>query len=68
MKISELFTGNDNVTIEPSFVWSAIGFAVGLGLEIYCVVTGKIVFNLTDFGLGNAAMLTAMAGAFKLSK
>ena len=68
MKLAELFTGNDNITIEPSFVWSALGFIVGLGLEVYCVFTGKIVFSLTDFGVGNAALLAAMAGAYKLSK
>lgn len=62
-KLLELITGDDNVTLEPAYVWWAVAILVGLGLQIYCTVIGKD-FNLQAYGVG-AGFLLALGGAGK---
>ena len=62
-KLLEIITGNDNVTIEPAYLWWAVAIVVGLGLEIYSVITGK-PFDLQGYGVG-VGVLLAGAGLGK---
>lgn len=62
-KLMELITGDDNVTIEPAYLWWAVALLVGLGLEIYVVIAGK-TFDLQAYGIGVGALL-ALGGAGK---
>ncbi|MTD34046.1 hypothetical protein [Paludibacterium denitrificans] len=55
-KLLEAITGDDNVTIEPAYLWWALAILVGIGLEIYSVVTGK-PFDLQSYGVGVGALL-----------
>ncbi|ADE12121.1 hypothetical protein [Sideroxydans lithotrophicus] len=55
-KLLELITGDDNITLEPAYVWWCIAVIVGLGLEIYCTLTGK-AFDLKAYGLGVGSLL-----------
>ncbi|KUZ66897.1 hypothetical protein WI36_24340 [Burkholderia ubonensis] len=64
-KLLQLVTSDDNVTLEPAYVWTAAAFVVGLGLEIYCTVAGK-PFDLTQYGLGCGALLTGLGLGKKL--
>lgn len=54
----ELITGDDNHTLEPAYVWWGVAIVVGLGLEIYSVVTGK-AFDLQAYGIGIGALMIA---------
>lgn len=54
----ELITGDDNRTIEPAYFWWGVAIVVGLGLEIYSVVTGK-AFDLQAYGIGIGALMIA---------
>jgi len=55
-KLLELITGEDNVTIEPAYLWWAVAMIIGLGLEVYAVVFGK-PFDLMAYGVGVGALL-----------
>lgn len=67
MKLQELITGDDNVTLEPSYFWWAIGMCSLIALSAYAVwKTGSV--NLQDFGVGFAAILAAGGAAYKLGK
>lgn len=55
-KLLEAITGDDNVTIEPAYLWWALAILVGIGLEIYSVVTGK-PFDLQSYGVGVGVLL-----------
>lgn len=67
MKLLELITGDDNQTIEPSYALSALVIFVGLGLEIYCTLTGK-PFDLQSYGMGAGALLAGLGVSAKLGK
>lgn len=56
----ELVTGDDNRTLEPAYVWWAVVIVVGLGLglEIYAVITGK-PFDLQAYGIGVGTLMVA---------
>lgn len=64
-KLLELITGDDNVTLEPAYVWWAVAIIVGLGLEIYCTITGK-AFDLQAYGIGVGALMAAAGLGKKL--
>lgn len=64
-KLLETITGDDNVTLEPAYCWGAVFAAAGLGLQIYCTVTGK-AFDLQGYGIGAAAMLAGLGLGKKL--
>lgn len=64
-KLMELVTGEDNVTLEPAYVWWAIAIIVGLGLEIYAVIAGK-PFDLQAYGIGVGVLLVGAGFGKKL--
>lgn len=64
-KLLEAVTGEDNKTLEPAYLWSAVIIMVGLGLQIYCTVTGK-TFDLQQFGVGACALLAGLGVSKKL--
>lgn len=66
-KLLQLVTGDDNITLEPSYAWSAVAVLVGLGLEIYSVATGK-AFDMQAYGIGAAALLGGLGVSAKLGK
>ncbi|MBV8047895.1 MAG: hypothetical protein JO171_12110 [Paludibacterium sp.] len=61
----EAVTGDDNQTLEPAYCWGAIFALAGLGLQIYCSVTGK-PFDLQGYGIGAGALLTGLGLGKKL--
>jgi hypothetical protein len=66
-KLFELITGDDNVTLEPSYFWTAIVILIGLGLEIYSVVFGK-TFDFQSYGIGAIGLLTGLGLSAKFGK
>ena len=56
MKLLDLITGDDNATLEPAYCWWALAILVGLGLEVYAVLSGK-PFDLQQYGIGIGALL-----------
>lgn len=66
-KLIQLITGDDNVTLEPSYFFAALAFLVGLGLEIYSVVYGK-TFDMQAYGIGAGALLTGLGLSDKFRK
>ena len=63
MKLTELITGNDNLTLEPAYFLWVFTWAIGMGLEIYAVITGK-PFDFQAYGIGMGTML-ALGGVGK---
>lgn len=66
-KLLELLTCDDNKTFEPAYFWAALIIVVGLGLTVYGTVTGK-PFDIQQYGIGSAAMLTGLGAAAKWGK
>jgi hypothetical protein len=66
-KLLEVVTGDDNITIEPAYLWPAAAFVVGLALEVYSVVTGK-PFDMQAYGIGAGALLTGLGMSAKFGK
>jgi hypothetical protein len=66
-KLMQLVTGDDNLTLEPAYAWSAVAVLVGLGLEIYSVAAGK-AFDMQAYGIGAAALLGGLGVSAKLGK
>ena len=66
MKLLELITGDDNITLDPHFALGVLAVLIGLGLEGYAVVTGK-GFVLQAYGLGVGALLAGMGAGKKLA-
>lgn len=64
-KLLELITGDDNMTLEPAYVWWAVVIIVGLGLEIYCVIVGK-AFDLQAYGIGAGVLMLGAGFSKKL--
>lgn len=64
-KLLELVTGDDNLTIEPAYLWGGVAFLVGVGLEIYAVTQGK-TFDLQSYGIGIGALLASLGLGKKL--
>jgi hypothetical protein len=64
-KLLEAITGDDNLTIEPAYLWGAIFATAGLGMQIYAVVKGA-TFDLQGYGIGSAAMLAGLGLGKKL--
>lgn len=62
MKISNLFTERDNVTLDPVAVWGAVAFVHGLGLQVFTVAYQHAAFDLVTFGTGMAALIGVIAG------
>jgi uncharacterized membrane protein len=67
MKLVQLITGDDNATLEPSYAFSALAILIGLGLEVYSVVTGK-PFDMQAYGIGAGALLTGLGMSAKFGK
>ncbi|WP_250538173.1 MULTISPECIES: hypothetical protein [unclassified Caballeronia] len=66
-RLLQLVTGDDNVTLEPAYAWSAVAVIVGLALEVFSVVTGK-PFDMQAYGTGAAALLAGLGVSAKLGK
>ncbi|MFC3111397.1 hypothetical protein ACFOFO_26230 [Undibacterium arcticum] len=66
-KLLELITGDDNLTLEPSYLWSGAAVLIGLGLEVYSVVFGK-PFDFQAYGIGAAALLAGLGLSAKFGK
>ncbi|VXB26088.1 conserved hypothetical protein [Burkholderia sp. 8Y] len=66
-RLLQLVTGDDNVTLEPAYAWSAVAVIVGLGLGVYSVATGK-PFDMQSYGTGAAALLAGLGISAKLGK
>ncbi|MDE3023311.1 MAG: hypothetical protein KGI54_15930 [Pseudomonadota bacterium] len=64
-KLFDLITGEDNLTLEPSYFWAAIVIVIGLALEIYSVLWGK-AFDFQAYGIASVGMLTGLGLAKKL--
>ena len=64
-KLLEIITGNDNITIEPAYLWWAVAIVIGLGLEVYSVITGA-KFDLQSYGVGVGALLAGAGIGKKL--
>lgn len=64
-KLIELLTGEDNRTLEPAYVWWALSILVGLGLEIYSILTGK-PFDLQAYGIGVGALMVGAGWSKKV--
>lgn len=65
--LQNLLTGRDNLTYDLGRVLWAIAFVAGVTADITAYMIGK-EFNLTDFGLGVGALLTAGGLALKLKE
>ena len=66
-RLLELVTGDSGLVLEPAYAWSALAVLVGLGLEIYSVITGK-PFDMQAYGIGAAALLTGLGLSAKFGK
>lgn len=64
-QLLQVITGDDNITIEPAYLWWAVSILVGLALEIYAVVFGK-TFDLQAYGIGVGALLAGAGFGKKL--
>lgn len=60
-KLLDVVTTDDNHTLEFAYVLGIIFALVGLGLEVYCVVTGK-PFDYQGYGIGSATLIAGAAG------
>lgn len=58
-KLIELITGDDNVTLEPAYALGTLAFLVGIGLQIYSVIT-QHPFDIQNYGLGIGIFLAGM--------
>lgn len=66
-KLTDIITGDDNKTLEPCYVLGTLCVLVGLGLVIYCTVTGRPAFDLQNYGIGAGFLLTAVGGGKYIS-
>ena len=66
-KLFELITGDNDITLEPAYFWSALAVLTGLGLEVYSVIAGKS-FDMQAYGIGAAALLTGLGLSAKFGK
>lgn len=66
-KLLQLITGDDDITLEPAYVWWALAILVGLALEIYAVVRGK-AFDIQAYGLGMGGLLAGAGLGRQLGK
>jgi hypothetical protein len=64
-KLLELITGDDNVTLEPAYVWWAVAIIAGLALEGYSVYSGH-TFDMTAYGVGMGGLLAGAGFGRKL--
>ncbi|WP_019104080.1 hypothetical protein [Chromobacterium haemolyticum] len=44
---------------EPAYIWGGVATAIGLGLQVYCTINGK-VFDLQGYGIGAGALITGL--------
>ena len=65
--LKNLMTGRDNLTYDLGRVLWCAAFVAGVTADITAYMLGK-EFNLTDFGLGVGALLTAGGLALKLKE
>ena len=61
MALRDIVTTDDNRTLEFAYVLGIVFALVGLGLEVYSVVTGK-AFDFQGFGIGSATLIAGAAG------
>jgi predicted membrane metal-binding protein len=66
MRLSELITGEDNVTLDPHFALGVLAVLVGLGLEVVAVMCGR-QFDLQAYGVGVGVLLAGMGAGKKLA-
>lgn len=64
-KFKELITDDSNIVLEPAYVWGAISFLVGLGLQIYSVIHGS-TFDIQAYGIGVGALIAGTGIGKKL--
>ncbi|WP_042298941.1 hypothetical protein [Paraburkholderia kururiensis] len=64
-KLMELVTGDDNKTLEPAYALGAAAFVLGMGLEVYSVLTGK-PFDLQQYGVGVGVLIASVGAGKKL--
>ena len=65
MELKEMFTDDTNATLQPAYVLGAIAFLLGIGLEIYSVVSGH-PFDLQAYGIGMGVLIGAVEGGKRL--
>lgn len=58
-------TGIDGQSYDLGRVLWALAFLIGIGLEVFCVIAGRI-FDLQQYGIGVGALLLAGGGALNL--
>ena len=66
MRLEQLFTCGDSSALSPAYVWWAACVVVGLGLEIYSVLT-QASFDLQAFGIGVGALMAGAGFSKKVS-
>jgi len=66
-KLKEVITGDDNHTLDASYMWGAVFAVTGLCLEVYCTITGK-PFDLQAYGIGAGALLVGLGLGKKLGQ
>lgn len=59
--LRDIVTTDDNVTLEFAYVLGIVFAVVGLGLEVYSVLTGK-AFDYQGYGIGSATLIAGAAG------
>ena len=64
-KLLELITGDDNITLEPAYVWWALVIFAGLCFEGYSVYSGH-PFDYTAYGIGTGALMAGAGWSKKL--
>lgn len=65
VRIQELLTGADSSSLVPAYVWWAVSMTVGLGLEVYSVITGN-PFDLQAYGIGVGALMVGAGWSKKV--
>lgn len=63
--IRDCFTVANGIDYDLGRILWALAFLVGVGLEIYCVITHR-TFDLQQYGIGVGALLLAGSGGLKL--
>lgn len=61
-KLLDVITGDDNKTLEPCYFLGTVFAMVGMGLVIYCTVTGRPAFDLQNYGIGAGVLLASVGG------
>jgi hypothetical protein len=62
-----ILTGADNASYDIGRVFGALCFLVGLGLEVYCVVS-RTPFDFLTYGAGVAAMAVGVGAFLKIKE